>query len=44
MLLVIAVIYLFLGSWRAALIPAVTILVCIVATFIGPMPSAFRST
>ncbi len=35
MLLVIAVIYLFLGSWRAALIPAVTIPVCIVATFIG---------
>ena len=33
--LVIGVIYLFLGSWRAALIPAVTIPVCIVATFIG---------
>jgi multidrug efflux pump len=35
MLLVIGVIYLFLGSWRAALVPAVTIPVCIVATFIG---------
>ncbi len=35
MLLVIAVIYLFLGSWRAALIPAVTIPVCVIATFIG---------
>ncbi len=35
MLLVIGVIYLFLGSWRAALIPAVTIPVCIIATFIG---------
>ena len=33
-LLVIAVIYLFLGSWRAALIPAVTVPVCIVASFI----------
>ncbi|GMU42379.1 MAG: efflux RND transporter permease subunit [Xanthomonadales bacterium PRO6] len=33
--LVIGVIYLFLGSWRAALIPAVTIPVCVVATFIG---------
>jgi multidrug efflux pump len=35
MSLVIAVIYLFLGSWRAALIPAVTIPLCVVATFIG---------
>jgi multidrug efflux pump len=35
MFLVIAVIYLFLGSWRAALVPAVTIPVCIVGTFIG---------
>jgi multidrug efflux pump len=33
-LLVIAVIYLFLGSWRAALIPAVTVPVCIMASFI----------
>jgi multidrug efflux pump len=33
--LVIGVIYLFLGSWRAALMPAVTIPVCVVATFIG---------
>lgn len=31
--LVIAVIYAFLGSWRAALIPAVTVPVCIVASF-----------
>lgn len=35
MFLVIAVIYLFLGSWRAALVPAVTIPVCIIGTFIG---------
>lgn len=35
MLLVVAVIYLFLGSWRAALIPAVTIPICVIATFIG---------
>ncbi len=31
--LVIAVIYAFLGSWRAALIPAVTVPVCVVASF-----------
>jgi multidrug efflux pump len=31
--LVIIVIYLFLGSWRAALIPAMTVPVCLVATF-----------
>ncbi|MFO1493842.1 MAG: efflux RND transporter permease subunit [Lysobacterales bacterium] len=35
MLLVIAVIYLFLGSWRAALVPAVTIPICVIGTFIG---------
>jgi multidrug efflux pump len=35
MLLVILVIYFFLGSWRAALIPAVTVPVCIVAAFIA---------
>ncbi len=35
MLMVIAVIYLFLGSWRAALIPAVTIPICVIGTFIG---------
>jgi multidrug efflux pump len=34
MVLVVAVIYLFLGSWRAALIPAVTVPVCIMASFI----------
>ncbi len=33
-LLVIGVIYWFLGSWRAALIPAVTVPVCIVTSFI----------
>lgn len=33
--LVILVIYLFLGSWRAALIPAVTVPVCVVASFIA---------
>lgn len=33
--LVIAVIYGFLGSWRAALIPAVTVPVCVVASFIA---------
>jgi multidrug efflux pump len=33
--LVVVVIYLFLGSWRAALIPAVTVPVCIVASFIA---------
>ena len=33
-LLVVAVIYLFLGSWRAALIPAVTVPVCITGSFI----------
>jgi multidrug efflux pump len=32
--LVIAVIYLFLGSWRAAIIPAVTVPVCVVTSFI----------
>lgn len=31
--LVIMVIYLFLGTWRAALIPAMTVPVCLVATF-----------
>ena len=35
MLLVVLVIYFFLGSWRAALIPAVTVPVCIVAAFIA---------
>ncbi len=35
MVLVIAVIYLFLGSARAALIPAVTVPVCLVAAFIA---------
>lgn len=34
-LLVISVIYLFIGSWRAALIPAVTVPVCIIASFIA---------
>ena len=33
--LVIAVIYFFLGSWRAALIPAVTVPICVIATFIA---------
>jgi multidrug efflux pump len=33
-LLVVAVIYLFLGSWRAALIPAVTVPVCVTTSFI----------
>lgn len=33
--LVIAVIYLFIGSWRAALIPAVTVPVCVISTFIA---------
>ena len=33
--LVVAVIYLFLGSWRAALIPAVTVPVCVIGTFIA---------
>ena len=32
--LVVAVIYLFLGSWRAALIPAVTVPVCVMTSFI----------
>jgi multidrug efflux pump len=32
-LLVLGVIYLFLGSWRAALIPAVTIPICVVSSF-----------
>ena len=32
---VVAVIYLFLGSWRATLIPAVTVPVAITAAFIG---------
>jgi multidrug efflux pump len=35
MVLVIAVIYLFLGSVRAAVIPAVVVPVCLVAAFIG---------
>jgi multidrug efflux pump len=35
MLLVLVVIYLFLGSFRAALIPAVTVPVCLVAAFIA---------
>ncbi len=35
MLLVLVVIYLFLGSFRAALIPAVTVPVCLVAAFIS---------
>ena len=32
-ILVLLVIWLFLGSWRAALIPAVTVPICLVATF-----------
>lgn len=32
--LVLLVIYLFLGSWRAALIPAVTMPICVIASFI----------
>jgi multidrug efflux pump len=35
MVLVIVVIWLFLGSWRAALIPAVTVPVCVIASFIA---------
>jgi len=35
MVLVVAVIYLFLGTKRAALIPAVTVPICLVATFAG---------
>ena len=35
MLLVLAVIWLFLGSFRAALIPAVTVPVCLIAAFIA---------
>jgi len=35
MLLVVLVIYFFLGSWRAALIPAVTVPVSIIAAFIA---------
>jgi len=35
MVLVLVVIYLFLGSFRAALIPAVTVPVCLVAAFIA---------
>ena len=35
MLLVVFVIYLFLGTKRAALIPAVTVPICLVATFAG---------
>ncbi len=31
--LVVAVIFLFLGSWRATLIPAVTVPICLMATF-----------
>ncbi len=31
--LVILVIYLFLGSWRATLIPAITVPICLLATF-----------
>ncbi len=34
-ILVVAVIYLFLGSWRAALIPAVTVPVCVIGAFIA---------
>ncbi len=32
-ILVIIVIYLFLGSWRATIIPAVTVPICLLATF-----------
>ena len=35
MTLVLAVIWLFLGSWRAALIPAVTVPVCLMSAFIA---------
>jgi multidrug efflux pump len=35
MILVIAVIYLFLGSARAAVIPAVVVPVCLIASFLG---------
>jgi multidrug efflux pump len=33
--LVIVVIYLFIGSWRAALIPAVTVPVCVISSFVA---------
>jgi multidrug efflux pump len=33
--LVVLVIYLFLGSWRAAIIPAVTVPVCVIGAFIA---------
>jgi multidrug efflux pump len=32
-ILVVLVIYLFLGSWRATLIPAITVPICLLATF-----------
>src|SRR5206468_5780063 len=32
-ILVVLVIYLFLGSWRATLIPAVTVPICLLASF-----------
>ncbi|WP_380879206.1 multidrug transporter [Sphingomonas sp. DBB INV C78] len=32
-ILVVAVIFLFLGSWRATLIPAITVPICLLATF-----------
>jgi multidrug efflux pump len=42
--LVIVVIYLFLGNARSALIPAVTIPVCLITAFAALWHSTFRST
>lgn len=44
MVLVFLVIWLFLGSLRAALIPAVTVPVCLVTSFIALYAFGFRST
>ena len=43
-MLVLTVIYLFLGTVRAALIPAVTVPISLMATFILLWPWAFPST
>ena len=44
MILVLLVVYLFLQSWRATLIPALAVPVSLVGTFAGMAALGFRST
>ena len=43
MVLVVLVVYLFLQTWRATIIPTVAVPVSLIGTFVGLYPSGFRS-